>query len=127
MNIVQNSDIKVRLTVTDGTTAYVINDLDSYAVYLYTLNGKEKTLIATYESGNTGKYGITVFDSGTGKIDIFIHRQDTKNAQIGKLYAEVRIRVTAISSFVSSLQNLGETGIEIGDIVKSSNNNHFTT
>lgn len=125
MNIVQNSDITVRLTITDGTTAYVINDLDSYQVYLYTLNGTNKTLIATYDNTNAGKYGITVNDSTTGKIDIVIHRQDTKNAQIGKLYAEVRIRLTATSDFVSSLQNLGETGIEVGTIVKSAAPNLF--
>lgn len=119
MNIVQNSDISIRLTITDGTTAYVINDLDDYEVYLYTLLGKEKTLIATYKKSNTGKYGIDVYDSATGKIDLVIHRQDTKNAQVGKLYAEVRIRLTADADFVSSVQNLGETGIEVGTILKS--------
>lgn len=123
--IVQGNDIKIRLTLSDGIIPYIINDLNSYAIYLYVLNGKEKTLIATYENGNVGKYGIIVYDSGTGKIDIIIHRQDTKNVE-GKLYAEVKIRVTATSDFVSSIQNLGETGIEIGDVVKSTNINHFS-
>jgi hypothetical protein len=116
--MVQNSDISIRLTITDGTTAYVINDLDDYEIYLYTLVGKEKNLIANYKKSNAGKYGISVFDSASGKIDIVIHRQDTKDID-GKLYAEVRIRVKVTSDFVSGVQNLGETGIEIDTVLKS--------
>lgn len=121
--MVQNSDIKVRLTITDGTNPYVISALDDYEVYTYVLNGKDKTLIATYKKGNTGKYGISIYDDATGKIDIIIHRQDTKNSPSGKLYAEVRIRVTANSAYVSSVQNLGATGIEIGTIELTANKN----
>lgn len=121
--MVQNSDIKVRLTITDGTNPYVISALNDYEVYTYVLNGKEKTLIATYKKSNTGKYGISVYDSITGKIDIVIHRQDTKNSPAGKLYAEVRIRLTTDSAYVSSVQNLGATGIEIGTVETTANKN----
>lgn len=121
--MVQNSDIKVRLTLTDGTNPYVISALNDYEVYTYVLNGKDKTLIATYKKSNTGKYGIDVYDPLTGKIDIIVHRQDTKNAPSGKIYAEVRIRITADSAYVSSVQNLGATGIEIGTIETTANKN----
>jgi hypothetical protein len=123
MNIVQNSDITVRLTLTDGTNAYAISALNDYEVYTYVLSGKEKTLIATYKKSNAGKYGISVYDDAAGQIDIVLHRQDTKNAPSGKMYAEVRIRITATSDFVSSVQNLGATGVELGDIQTTANKN----
>ncbi len=126
MNIVQNSDLKVRFTLTDGTNPYVISALNDYEIYTYVLSGKEKTLIATYKKSNTGKYGIAVYDPVTGKVDIVVHRQDTKNAPSGKLYAEVRIRVTTDSAYVSSVQNLGETGIELGTVELTANKTSLT-
>lgn len=124
--MVQNNDIKVRLTLTDGTNPYTINSLDDYEVYIYNLSGKDKNPIATYKKGNTGKYGITVNDSANGKIDIVIHRQDTKNATAGKLYAEVRVRLTAGSEFIASKQNVGSTGVEITDLLTSANKTSLT-
>jgi predicted component of type VI protein secretion system len=124
MNIVQNSDITVRLTITDGTNPYAISSLDDYEIYLYTLSGKDKVLVANYKKSNAGKYGITVYDPITGKVDIVIHRQDTKDIE-GKLYAEVRIRLTATSDYVSSVQNLGQTGIEVTTVLKSAAPNYL--
>lgn len=124
--MVQNNDIKVRLTLTDGTNPYTINSLDDYEVYVYNLSGKDKILLATYKKGNTGMYGITVYDSVTGKIDIVIHRQDTKNASTGKIYAEVRVRLTAGAEFIASKQNVGSTGIEITDLLLSANKTSLT-
>lgn len=120
--MVQNSDIKVRFTLTDGTNAYNISALNDYEVYIYTLTAlKEKTLIATYKKSNAGKYGITVDDAPNGKIIVTVHRQDTINAAPGKLYAEIRLRLTATSEFVSSVQNVGATGIEVTTLDKTAN------
>ena len=119
--MVQNNDIKVRLTLTDGTNAYTISALSDYEVYLYSLLGKDKTLLGTYKKSNTGVYGIDVYDDAAGQIDIVVNREMTRNAPTGKLYAEVRIRISAGSEFISSLQNLGSTGVEIDTILASAN------
>lgn len=121
--MVQNNDIKVRLTLTDGTNAYAISALNDYEVYLYNLTGKDKTLLATYKKSNTGVYGIAVYDDAAGQIDIVINREVTKNAPSGKLYAEVRIRISAGSEFISSYQNLGSTGVEIDTLLATANKN----
>lgn len=125
MAFVQNNDIAVRFTITDGTDPYVINNLNDYSIYLYYLLGKDKVLIATYNKNEAGKYGIDVYDSANGKVDIVIHRQDTKKVPAGKIYAEIRIRTTADSDYVSSVQNTGVTGVEIGDLDTTANKNNL--
>jgi hypothetical protein len=119
--MIQNSDIKVRLTLKDGSgAAYVINSLNAYEVYVYYLDGNEKKLLNTYKNTSTGPYAITVNDSANGKIDIVLNRQMTKKAPEGKLYAEVRVRLSVGSEFISSKQNLGSF-VEIDTLSTTAN------
>ena len=123
--MIQNSDIKVRLTLQDATaTPYVINDLNDYEVYIYNKpTGENKKLLATYRKDDTGAYAIDVYSSATGKIDIVINRQLTRGLPDGKLYAEVRVQLNAGAEFIGSLQNTGANGILIDTMVASANPN----
>ena len=53
--MVQNNDIKVRLTLTDGTNPYTINSLDDYG-FIFIILAVRKVLIATIKGilVNTG-------------------------------------------------------------------------
>lgn len=121
-DIVQNSDVKLILTLIDENgDAYVIDNLNNYEVYVYYLNVITKTLCGTFKKANTGPFSINIEDSATGKISIVINRQTLRGVS-GKLFAEVKIRVTADSDFIDSVQNLGTTANLIGTVVKSANN-----
>ncbi len=123
--MIQNSDIKVRLTLQDSeANPYVINDLNDYEVYVYNKpTGENKKLLATYRKDDTGAYAIDVYDSANGKIDIVINRQLTRFIPDGKLYAEVRVQLNAGSEFINSLQNAGANGVLIDTMVSSANPN----
>lgn len=123
MAIVQNSDTEIEFTLTDGTTAYVINNLNAYEVYIYNVTVTDKILLATFKNTNTGVYAIEVASSATGKIRVILNREMTRNLASGKVFAEIRIRVTADAEFISSRQNLGITGIEIATAQTSANPN----
>ena len=120
--MVQNNDIKVRATLTDGTNPYTISALNNYELYVYSVFINDKKLIATYKMGNTGVYGITIFDDVNGKVDFVINREMTRKLPDGtKLYLETRVQITAGSEFISSLQNLGANGVLIDTIISSAN------
>jgi hypothetical protein len=124
--MIQNSDIKVRLTLNDSAgSPYVIAALNAYEVYIYRENKGEKELLKTYKNTNTGPYAITVYNSAAGKIDIVLNRELTKSAPAGKLYAEVRIRLVAGSEFISSRQNLGGYS-EIDTLTTTANSSSLT-
>lgn len=125
--MVQNNDIQVRITIKDEAgVAYNISALNACEVYAYRLSGNEKVLIATYKISNTGLYDITVIDAANGIIEIILNREKTRTIPDGKVYLETRIRITATSAFISSLQNLGATGIEIDTNATSANPNSLT-
>lgn len=124
--MIQNSDIKVRLTLTDGTNPYTISALNAYEVYAYHVYNGVKTLFATYKNTNTGIYGIVVNDSANGKIDIVLNREKTRTLAEGKIYLEVRVQLSVGSEFIASKQNVGATGIEIDTNYISANPNSLT-
>lgn len=125
--MVQNNDIQVRLTIKDEDgVAFNISALNAYEVYAYYLEGNVKKLFATYKNSNTGLYDITVIDAANGIIEIILNREKTRTLTTGKIYLETRIRITASSAFISSLQNLGATGIEIDINETSANPNSLT-
>lgn len=123
--MIQNNDIKVRLTLQDSTpTPYVISNLNDYEVYIYNKpTGENKKLLATYRKNDTGAFAIITYDDINGKIDIVINRQLTRGIIDGKLYAEVRVQLNAGSEFISSLQNIGANGILIDTLYTSANPN----
>lgn len=125
--MVQNNDIQVRLTIKDEDgVAFNISALNAYEVYAYYLEGNVKKLFATYKNSNTGLYDITVIDAANGIIEIILNREKTRTLTTGKIYLETRIRIAATSAFISSLQNLGATGIEIDTNVTSANPDSLT-
>lgn len=125
--MVQNNDIKVRATLTDGTNPYVISALNNYELYVYSVSGNNKKLLASYKKSNTGIYSILVFNDALGKIDIVINRQLTRYLPNGtSLYLESRVRVTAGSEFISSIQNIGSNGILITTLNSSANPDSLT-
>ena len=120
--MVQNNDIKVRATLTDGTNPYTITALSDYELYVYYYLAGIKKLVSTYKKGNTGVYGITVFDDVNGKVDFIVNRQQTRKLPDGtKLYLETRVRITGGSEFISSLQNLGANEVLITTLSSSAN------
>lgn len=122
--MIQNDDIQARLTITDSAgTPLTISALNALEVYLYELVRGEKSLKATYKKGNTGLYGITTVTDASGIVDIFINRQLTRTLSTGKLYLEVKVQLSASSSFISSLQNIGSSGVEIDVVEATANNN----
>lgn len=125
--MVQNNDIQVRITIKDEAgVAYNITALNACEVYAYYLDGIDKKLFATYKISNTGLYHITVIDATNGIIEIILNREKTRLLTTGKIYLETRIRITATSAFISSLQNLGTTGVEIDTNETSANPNSLT-
>lgn len=125
--MIQNNDIQVRLTIKDEDgVAFNISALNAYEVYAYYLEGNVKKLFATYKNSNTGLYDITVIDAANGIIEIILNREKTRTLTTGKIYLETRIRITASSAFISSLQNLGATGIEVDINETSANPNSLT-
>lgn len=70
---------------------------------------------------NTGIYGITTITDASGIVEIVINREKTRDIPNQKLYLETRIRLTASSAFINSLQNLGVNETEI-DLNKTSAN-----
>ena len=122
MNIIQNTDLQIDFTLTDDVgTPYVIADLNAYEVYLYNIKANVKKLVYTYKNTNAGISGITVVDSPNGIIEIILNREVTNQLPDGDIYAEVKIRLTANSEYVSSFKNLGVNGIKIGTIDSSVN------
>lgn len=122
--MIQNDDIQARVTITDSAgTPITISALNALEIYLYELVKGEKALRATYKKGNTGLYGITTVTDASGIVDIFINRQLTRTLITGKLYLETKVQLTASSSFISNLQNIGSVGQEIDTIEKTANPN----
>lgn len=122
--MIQNDDIQARITITDSAgTPLTISALNALEVYLYELVKGLKVLKATYVLGNAGLYGIETYDDANGIVDIFINRQLTRTLSTGKLYLETKVRLTASSSFISSVQNIGSTGVEIDTVEMTANNN----
>lgn len=119
---VQGEDIKVRFTLTDGTTAIAPSTLDAYSINVYYVDAAGiKTNIATYKSTTTGLYDIVVFNDAAGKIDIIINREQTKLIGKGKVYGEVFIKETATSEYILSKSVNGATAIYLFDMETSSN------
>lgn len=122
--MIQNDDIQARITITDSAgTPLTISALNALEIYLYELVKGLKVLKATYKKGNTGLYTITTVTDASGIVDIFINRQLTRTLSTGKLYLETKVRLTASASFISSLQNIGSTGVEIDTVEMTANNN----
>ncbi len=121
-NIVQNTDTVIRITLKDSTgTAIDISTLSAYEVYLYQIVNNVKVKVAYFKSSNTGIYDVIVNDAPNGKIDVILNREVSINTPPGTVYAETRIRQTATSTFISSVENLGVNGIEVGEIVSTAN------
>lgn len=121
--MVQNDDIKVRLTLTDGINPYTISALNALEVYVYVIDGANKKLVSTHKLNAGGLYNIAIDDDPSGKVTFVIQRQDTVEIKIGKLYAEVRLRLSASSEYISSVRNIGSTGIYITTIDQTANPN----
>jgi hypothetical protein len=120
--MVQNNDIQLRVTIKDEDgVAFTISALNALEFYVYRLENNNKVLIATYKKSNTGVYGITTITDASGIVEIVLNREKTRTLTTGKIYLETRIQLTATSAFISSLQNLGATGIEIDTNVTSAN------
>lgn len=121
--MIQNDDIKVRVTVKDSAgSPLTISALNALEIYLYVLSNGLKELKATYAKGNTGLYAITTFDDANGIVDIVINRQLTRTLPDGKLFLETKVRLSAGSEFISSLQNVGSIGVEIDTVEMTANN-----
>ncbi len=121
-NIVQNTDTVIRITLKDSTgTAIDISTLSADEVYLYQIVNNVKVKVAYFKSSNTGIYDVIVNDAPNGKIDVILNREVSINTPPGTVYAETRIRQTATSTFISSVENLGVNGIEVGEIVSTAN------
>lgn len=120
--MVQNNDIQLRVTIKDEDgVAFTISALNALEFYVYRLENNKKILIATYKKSNTGIYGITTITDASGIVEIVINREKTRDIPNQKLYLETRIRLTASSAFINSLQNLGVNETEI-DLNKTSAN-----
>jgi hypothetical protein len=120
--MIQNNDIQLRVTIKDEDgVAFTISALNALEFYVYRLENNNKVLIATYKKSNTGVYGITTITDASGIVEIVLNREKTRTLTTGKIYLETRIQLTATSAFISSLQNLGATGIEIDTNVTSAN------
>jgi len=122
--MIQNDDIQARVTITDNSgNPIVISSLNALEIYIYELIKGEKSLKATYKKGNAGLYKITTYDDANGVVDIIINRQMTRTLTTGKLYLETKAQFNATSDFISSLQNIGSTGVEIDLVEKTANAN----
>lgn len=119
---IQGEDIKVRLTLTDGTSPILPSTLNAYSVSVYYIDAfGDKQNLATYKSSNTGLYDIVVFSDADGEIDIIINRELTKTITSGKLYAEVFTKATATSEYIASFSVNGVNAIFICDFYTSAN------
>lgn len=125
--MVQNNDIQLRVTITDEDgVAFTISTLNALEFYVYRLENNAKVLIATYKKSNTGIYGITTITDGSGIVEIILNREKTRSLPNQKLYLETRVRITAGSEFINSLQNLGINGTEIDTNQTSANPDSLT-
>jgi hypothetical protein len=121
--MIQGEDIKIRLTMTDGTNPIVPSTLFAYAVVVYFLATGKKTQIAKYESGTTGAYGIDVFNDVLGKIDIILNRELTPKIPVGIVYGEVWIKETASAEYLLSKSKKGVSSVLLFEMDASANAN----
>jgi hypothetical protein len=124
--MIQNDDIKVRVTISDSAgVPLTISALNAVEIYLYTINQNTgaKEIKATYRNTGTGLYEITTFDDANGIVEFVINRQLTRTLPDGKLYLETKVRLSAGSEFISSVQNIGAKGVEIDTIEMTANKN----
>ena len=121
--MIQSEDIKIRLTLTDGTSAILPSSLDSYSVVVYYIASGKKTVIATFSSEESGLYGITVYDNAAGKIDVVLNRDVTAKIPPSKVYAEVFIKETASAEYISNLAKNGASDIHLFDIEAAAKTN----
>lgn len=120
--MIQNDDIKVRFTIkVNGATA-VISSISDYQIYIYSNTGSEKKLLMTCKKSDTGITKITVDDDAAGKVTVVIPRSLTK-LQKGKIYAEVKVQLTATSDYINGKANTGVNDLFIEEIKSSSNPN----
>lgn len=122
--MIGNDDIQVQVTIKDGVgVALTISALNAVEIYIYVMVKGVKTLKATYKKGNTGYYGIATINDADGIVEIILNRQLTRGLPDGKVYLETKVQLSASSSFISSLQNLGAPGVEIDTNQMTANNN----
>jgi hypothetical protein len=122
--MIGNDDIQVQVTIKDQAgVPLTISALNAVEVYIYIMVKGSKTLKATYKKGNSGYYGITTVNDSGGIIEIILNRQLTRGLPEGKIYLETKVQLSASSSFISSLQNVGAPGVEIDTNEMTANNN----
>lgn len=121
--IVQGQDVKVRMTMTDGTNPIKPSDLDAYAVSVYYLASGVKKQLAKFESTVSGAYGIDVFDDDDGKIDFIVNREITPKIPAGEVYGELWIKETATSEYILSKSKSGVSGVLLFEMTAAANPN----
>lgn len=118
-----NTDNKYRFKITSNGVALPINSINDYHVYIYSLSGNDKILLAVYKKNNTGQFAIGIDVTLSNAITIVVSRELTRGLVTGSIYAEVMVRLTATSDFVNSVMNNGTTGIVIDKVEVSANPN----
>jgi hypothetical protein len=106
--MVQNSDILVRLTLTDSDgVAIDPTTINDYEFYVYRQVGNDKVLLATYKKSNTGLYGIA-YDPVGDVYDIIINRELTSIIPNGKIYIEVLMQLVD-ATYKDGFKNVSST------------------
>lgn len=97
--IYRGEDKIISFTLTDGDDApLIINDLTGIIVLLY----HQHKVIARYSIHPLTGYGpITTVDSNGGIISLMLTAEVTRNAPLGKLRAEIKVRITPSDTFDS--------------------------
>ncbi len=118
--IMQGNDVPMRTFKIKDSNGSLINidDINDYQIFIYSVANSKKTNLFTFKKTpdtDKGEKAIAVVDTTT--IGFVIDRTQTKN-KTGVLYAELKIRMTATSDYISSLQNSGADGYEVAELVE---------
>lgn len=120
--VLQGTDVTMRtFQVNDSAGSPVlIADLLNYHIYVYSLSNGVKTNQLTFKKTPIGDdKSIVVVDTTT--IGFIVDRSYTKTAEIGYLYAEIEVQLTASSNYISSKINSGNDAYIVCNIVESAN------
>lgn len=117
----QGTDITVQLTLTDADGNPVEpNSLDDYRINVYQNELNKHSLITFAKNPSQGEEAIEVLNNNDGIIQIIIPRTWTKRARKGKVYCEMKVKLQASNSYVTSQSISGDSELEICEIIISS-------
>lgn len=114
---VQGGDYTLQITATDE--AGVVIDLTTLAGYIFIIFYSDNTVLQQYsEQTKAGFKPLIRHDETNGIFRVLLQSADTKIARVEEIFGEVKLETVDVN-FDDNTKHDPETGISLGNIVKS--------